>query len=179
MCSLCPCNSQEYMSPKPNDQTMKCLQLHSLQVFLSYLYSIFKFLSLRPRRAPRGCAVVRGRTGVYSQNDKLSRLQQTQILLVFYKYFVLSLHKKRLCLLSKYRKKKLDHVSYSIRFFEDVGGKEDAFDVVSDGVQVLSTVRFTGAAETNVNFRDVYYYEYVALLVFGKVYGDLHEVAET
>lgn len=64
-------------------------------------------------------------------------------------------------------------------FFEDVGGKEDAFDVVSDGVQVLSTVRFTGAAETNVNFRDVYYYEYVALLVFGKVYGDLHEVAET
>lgn len=62
--------------------------------------------------------------------------------------------------------------------FEDVGSKTDAFDVVSDGVQVLSTVRFTGAAETNVNFRDVYYYEYVALLVFGKVYGDLHEVAE-
>ena len=50
--------------------------------------------------------------------------------------------------------------------------------MVSDGVHVWPTVGFTGAAETNVNFGDVYYHEGVALLVFGKVYGDLHEVAE-
>lgn len=62
--------------------------------------------------------------------------------------------------------------------FEDVGSKGDSFDVVSDGVHVWSTVRFTGAVETNVNFGDVYYHEGVALLVFEKVYGDLHEVAE-
>lgn len=62
--------------------------------------------------------------------------------------------------------------------FKDFGSKMNAFDVVSDGVHVWPTVRFTGAAETNVNFGDVYYYEDVASLVFGKVYGDLHEVAE-
>lgn len=59
-----------------------------------------------------------------------------------------------------------------------MSGVRGAFDMVSDGVHVWSTVRFTGAAETNVNFGDVYYYEDVASLVFGKVYGDLHEVAE-
>lgn len=63
--------------------------------------------------------------------------------------------------------------------FEDFRGKGDAFDIVSDGVHVWSAVRFVGAAETYVIFRDVYYHEGVALLVFGEVYGDLYEVAET
>lgn len=79
---------------------------------------------------------------------------------------------KRLCIIFS------NNFFCKIVLVEDVGSKGGAFDMVSDGVHVWSTVRFTGAAETNVNFGDVYYYEDVASLVFGKVYGDLHEVAE-